>query len=339
MTVVKSRKIIAVLCICLIVIFGIVVNVKLLNLWEYDPGGNDIYYTWLEGKRLLAGENPYARVLAGNMRENDKYATYFPLFYLLSALTQWIGFRDYSTWLEVWRPIFLAFNIGIGILIFYHFYQDRLWLLGLFAAFFWLFSRWTIHVTKIVHIEFIPIFLLLLSLTLISRRKELSFLLYGCSLAIKQIAIFLLPLYLIWAWQLAEENKFKAVIKALFYIILIPAILSLPFILWNAEGFFKSILFSATRLPSSHVSAASLDALLRDSYPAFVGIKAKLPMLFLMGLIFLSSIQKTIGIYTSVLLMMAVFINFNSVLFLQYFSWIVPFIPLVLCDRYIISRE
>ena len=58
-------------------------------------------------------------------------------------------------------------------------------------------------------------------------------------------------------------------------------------------------------------------------------------MVFLMSIIFLGSIKRQIGIYTSVLLMMAVFINFNSVLFLQYFCWVVPFIPLVLCDRYI----
>jgi uncharacterized membrane protein len=339
MSVLNFKKVIALLCILLIIILGIVINIKLLNLWDYDPGGNDIYYTWLEGKRLLTGENPYARILAGNMRENDKYATYFPLFYLLSALTQWIGFQEYSTWLDLWRPIFLAFNLGIGILIFYNFYQENLLLLGLFSALFWLFSRWTIHITKIVHIEFIAIFLLLLSLILLPRKTYISFLLFGCSLAIKQIAIFLTPLYLIWAWQLAERNKLKEVIIALFYMSLIPAIVSLPFILWNAEGFFKSILFSATRLPDSHIKAASLDALIQVNYPTFVGIKAKLPMLFLMGLIFLSSIKRQIGIYTSVLLMMAIFINFNSVLFLQYFSWIVAFIPLVSCDYYIINRE
>ncbi|MGB3533897.1 MAG: hypothetical protein WBA13_10315 [Microcoleaceae cyanobacterium] len=335
MTDFNTRKIVAILSIFIIAILGIIVNIKILNLWEYDPGGNDIYYTWLEGKRLLAGENPYARILAGNMRENDKYATYFPLFYLLSAITQWIGFRDYSTWLNLWRPIFLAFNIGIGLLIYYQFYQDRLLLLGLFSSFFWLFSRWTVHVTKIVHIEFIAIFILLLSLILLPRKTITSFILFGCSLAIKQVAIFLLPLYLIWAWQLAERNKLKEVITALFYIALIPSILSLPFILWNAEGFLKSILFSATRLPDSHIKAASLDALIQVSYPAFIGIKAKLPMLFLMSLIFLGSARRQIGIYTSVLLMMAIFINFNSVLFLQYFSWIVPFLPLVLCDQYI----
>ena len=338
MIIFKNRRLIAILCIFLIVFLGIIVNIKLLNLWEYNPKGNDIYYTWLEGKRLLAGENPYVRVLAGNMRENDKYATYFPLFYLLSALTQWFGFRDYSAWIDLWRPIFLAFNIGIGLLIFYQFYQNRLLLIGLFSSLFWLFSRWTIYVNKVVHLEFIAIFFLLLSLILLPRKKYLSFILFGCSLAIKQIAIFLLPLYLIWAWQLTEENKFKEVVTALLFICLIPGILSLPFILWNAEGFFKSILFSATRLPDSHLKAASLDALIRVNYPAVVGLKAKLPMLFLMGLVFLGSIKRQIGIYTSVLLMMAVFINFNSVLFLQYFCWVVPFIPLVICDQ-LVNKE
>ena len=337
MFVLFSRKPITFLCIVLIIVLGIVVNIELLNLWDYDPGGNDIYYTWLEGKRLLAGENPYARILAGNIRENDKYATYFPLFYLLSAFTQWIGFRDYSIWLNVWRPIFLAFNIGIGVLIFYQFDRENLLLLGLFSSLFWLFSRWTIHVTKIVHIEFIAIFLLLISLILLPRKTHLSFLLFGFSLAIKQVAIFLTPLYLIWAWQLADRNKLKEVLIALFYISIIPAIISLPFILWNAEGFFKSILFSATRLPDSHIKAVSLDALIQVNYPTFVGIKAKLPMLFLMSIIFISSARRQIGIYTSVLLMMAVFINFNSVLFLQYFSWIVPFIPLVLSEQYILD--
>ncbi len=333
MTIWKNKKWLVILCIALIVISGIIVNVKLLDLWTYQPKGDDIYYTWLEGKRLLAGENPYARVLAGNMRDNDKYATYFPLFYLLSALTQWLGFRDYSVWLELWRPIFLGFNIGIAILIFQQFNRKNLLILGLFSSLFWLFNRWTIHVTKIVHLEFIAIFFLLLSLILLSRNKNLSFLLFGCSLAFKQIAIFLLPLYLIWAWQLSQENKLKDVFTALLLISFIPGILSLPFILWNGEGFLKSILFSATRSPSSHLSAASLDALMRVNYPAFVGIKAKLPMLFLMSLIYLSSLKQQIGIYTSVLLTMAIFINFNSVLFLQYFCWVVPFLLLVLCDQ------
>src|SRR5687768_7823003 len=63
-------------------------------LWIHpdDLMMEDIYYIWLEGKRIINGENPYGRVLTGNMRNNDKYATLFPIAYLLSALIQKIGF-------------------------------------------------------------------------------------------------------------------------------------------------------------------------------------------------------------------------------------------------------
>ena len=326
------RNIIAIICLFLIAFVGIVINIKLLNLWDYNTKEEDIYYTFIEGKRILAGENPYARVLTGDMRDNDKYATYFPLFYLLSALTQLLGFQEYSAWISLWRPIFLMFYIGIAGLIFYKLYKNRLLTIGLFAALFWLFNRWTLHVSKIAHLEFISIFFLLLSLIIFPKNKYISLILFSLSLAFKQIAIFLLPLYLIWVWQSSEDNQLKDTLIALLLILSIPVITSLPFISWNAEGFFKSILFSATRNPSVSFKAMSLDALIGLKIPEFVGIKAKLPMLFMMSLVFLSAIKRQIGIYTSVLLIMSVFVDFNSVLFSQYLCWIVPFIPLVICD-------
>lgn len=77
------------------------------------------------GKRILSGENPYARVLAGDMRENDKYATYFPLLYLLSAAAQWAGLRDYDSWIFFWRQVFFLFTLAVGFLIFHVLYQRR----------------------------------------------------------------------------------------------------------------------------------------------------------------------------------------------------------------------
>ena len=68
-------------------------------------------------------------------------------------------------------------------------------------------------------------------------------------------------------------------------------------------------------------------------------IRAKLPMFFLMGLVFLIAIKRQIGIYTSTLLTMSVFVDFNSVLFLQYFCWIVPFIPLAICEMIATNRQ
>ena len=69
---------IALLCLLAILLAGAAVNMR---LWKTDTKGEDIYYAWVEGGRILNGENPYGRVLAGNMRDNDKYATYFPVFY------------------------------------------------------------------------------------------------------------------------------------------------------------------------------------------------------------------------------------------------------------------
>ncbi|NEO99678.1 MAG: hypothetical protein F6K58_13565 [Symploca sp. SIO2E9] len=334
----KNQKFVGFTCLLIITLVGIGV-VFSIQLWDYNTEQEDIYYIWLEGKRILSGENPYARILSGDMRDNDKYATYFPLFYLLSALTQLLGFKEYSTWVYLWRHIFQVFNLGISHLIFYQFYKNKILILGLFASFFWYLNRWTIHVNQIAHIDFVSIFFLLLSLAIIDKYKYLSFLFFGLSLSLKQIAIFLLPLYLIWAWQESEKDKLERTVKSLLLILVIPLVTSLPFIIWNAEGFFKSIIFSATRSPAGHLGVPSIDELIGLVIPEFVGIKAKLPMLLIMSLVFIGAIKRQIGIYTSVLLTMVVFVDFNSVLFRQYLCWVVPFIPLAICDRIFTNKQ
>src|SRR5512144_813675 len=71
-----------------------------MRFWSLDTVGSDTYYSWVEGRRILDGKNPYERILHGNMQENNKYATYFPLFYEASALLQRIGIRQYQPWLD-----------------------------------------------------------------------------------------------------------------------------------------------------------------------------------------------------------------------------------------------
>ncbi len=158
-----------------------------LVFFTYGAEGEDIYYSYLEGKRILSGENPYERVLAGNMRDNDKYATYFPLFYMLSALTQAIGLKEFSEWLFLWRIIFLIFNIGIAYLIYDIINSFNLQLIAILGAIVWLFNRWTLYVAYIAHLDFLPIFFLILSLKLFSKHKRASFLFFWLSLALKQI--------------------------------------------------------------------------------------------------------------------------------------------------------
>ena len=50
------------------------------RFYQHDDKNEDVYYIYLEGKRIIDGENPYERILEGDMRINKKYPTYFPLF-------------------------------------------------------------------------------------------------------------------------------------------------------------------------------------------------------------------------------------------------------------------
>jgi hypothetical protein len=312
------------LCLPLLLVACVLVNIP---LWKSDAKGTDIYYDWIDGQRILSGENPYARVLAGNMRDNNKYTTYFPVFILLSWLTQLVGLREFSQWIAFWRAIFLFCNLGIAGAIFYLLYRRQHYGTALFGALFWIFNRWVLYIVTIAHLDFIAILLLIASLGLFEKRRWSALLLLSLSLGVKQIAIFLVPLYLIWTWRAAERNRPREVLLAALVIASVPVVTALPFVAWHAEGFAKSIIFSLTRVFDASYAEPSVDVLL-----GWTGIPARLPMLGLMVLVYWIAWRRKIGMYTSVLFVMATFIAFSTVLFRQYLSWVIPFIPLVVCD-------
>lgn len=311
------------LVLLLLMVAGLLMHISFWLTPASDLMGEDIYYIWLEGQRIVVGENPYARVLASDMRDNDKYATYFPLAYLFSALVQKLGFPEFLDWLYLWRPLSFLFHLGIVALVLRFFCNRGLWLFGFVAASVLLIGRWSVYITRVHHLEFAAIFFLLLSLLLLKNHTKWALFAFSLSLGIKQIAIFLLPLYLVYLWKTASETKqIKEAGMGLLIILSVPVLTSLPFVVWNAEGFVKSIVFSATRAGSSHIEAApSLDVILSQTWPWLVGLKAKLPMLLLMGLIYLSFLTEKVSILACSALVMMVFLYFNSVLFLQYFLW------------------
>jgi hypothetical protein len=327
----SGRKV-AMLCLLGLLLAGAAVNAR---FWKLDTTEQDIYYAWVEGGRILNRENPYARVLAGNMLDNDKYATYFPLFYELSALTEWAGLRDYGSWIGFWRAIFLAINLAIAATLFLLVYPRGKLLAAIFAAAFWLFNRWTLHVSAIAHLDFVPILLLLVSLGLFRKHRLAALFLFSLSLAVKQIGIFLAPLYLVWTWHAVEAKRdhLRQTLLAALVIASVPFLTALPFLIWNVEGFARSVFFSVTRIPMDHFGTVSIDGLL--GWPGAVG---KLPMLVLMLLVTILAWRGRIGPYTGALLVMATFVNFNAVLFTQYLVWVVPFIPLVICDLWDAAR-
>ena len=292
-----------------------------MRFWSINTVGSDTYYSWVEGRRILDGRNPYERILHGNMQENQKYATYFPLFYEASALVQLAGCRQYYAWISFFRYIFLAFNLATGFALFVLTFSKRTWALSLLAVLFWYFNRWTLTASRVVALDFIPIFLMVLSIGMFERYRKTSLLLFSFSLAFKQIAVFIAPLYLIWEYE--QSRSLKNVIVAGLWIVSIPLLSSIPFLYWNAEGFIKSVAFSATRNAATQFGADSIDVVANLS-----GLVARLPILaVLLGAYFVAG-QKAVGHYAAAMLVMGIFIGFNPVLFVQYFAWLMPLLPL-----------
>lgn len=288
----------------------------------------DIYYSYLEGRRLREGKNPYARVLEGDMLENQKYATYFPVFYELSFVSQNLGLKQSFAWIAFWKVIFVIFEFAVGFLLYAALAQRRLEWLGVFAAGFWLFNRWTLKVVEMSNLDFIPIFFMLLSLLLFPRHKWWALFLFSLSLGFKQIAIFMAPLYLIWIWRAAtEQTRWRDLALATLLIVSVPLVSGIPFLFWNAEGFIKSIVFSATRYGSNQFDIPSLDQIM-----GWQGVSARLVMLALMGAVYVAVWRGYGKKYFAAFLVMTVFLDYNAVLYSQYPAWVAPLVPLVLLD-------
>ncbi len=293
-----------------------------------DLTDQDIYYSYLEGRRLLHGNNPYGRILHGDMVNNDKYATYFPVFYELSFLTQKLGLVAFEPWFALWMVVFIVFELAIAVLLFWALLRCGLPWGGLFAAGFWLFNRWTLQVLQIGHLDFLPIFFLLLSLELLPRKKWLALFFFSLSLGLKQIAIFLAPLYLIWLWQATEGQRVRDLLIGMGVIASVPLVSSIPFLAWDARAFVLSILFSTTR--------SAFDT---SQFPAAVGafaggnaLVSRIAMLALMLILFAFAWRMRGVHYAFAFLVMLVFVSFNPVLFVQYILWLIPLALLLLSD-------
>ncbi|MBI3142214.1 MAG: hypothetical protein HYZ16_05260 [Bacteroidetes bacterium] len=298
-----------------------------LNTKKFGKVGDweDIYYIYLESKRIAEGENPYERVLAGNMRDNDKYATYFPLLYTLGSGIIVLGAESFVAYQQVWQVISVLCLLAIGFLVYHTLASLGYYLLGFFAVAFVLFNRWTLYVSGVAQIDFIAMLPLLLSLLWLRKNFVIALMLFGLSLAVKQIAIFLTPLYMVWAWQVYGQRLWA--LRGLVYAAAIPLLVSLPFMIWNLKGFIYSVFFSATRNPSTHIGADSMDVVMH-----MAGLAAKLPMLGMMGLVFVLAYTKKLGPMLATAFVFILFIDFNSVLFRQYFVWALPFLALAVAD-------
>jgi uncharacterized membrane protein len=333
----KPLAVMTIFCAALITTYAGFVDFARLRADELSTH-RDIYALWQDGGRILHGENPYARTLANTNGVNHKYSTYFPLFYLLSAGSQML-LPDYPQFILFWRTVSFAVYAGIGLILAAPFYRRGTMIVAMSVLLLWLFNRWTLKGVQLVHIDFLAIAPMLASLLLLDRHRRTSLLLLGLSLAIKHLAIFIAPLYLVWIWTApqpspvhrasAPVSRVGRALSAVFWIALIPGLLSLPFLILNARAFVDSILFSATRSDEFRTPAESLDDLM--DWPRTRG---KLLMLGMMFLIYAAAAQHRLGRFAAALLVMTFFAGFNAIWFPQYEVWPIALLPLVALDGY-----
>jgi uncharacterized membrane protein len=295
----------------------------------YKLETEDIFYTFREGQSILHRQNPYARIHQSDMLHNDKYATYLPGGYYISAAMQAAGLTRFTPWLRYWRKATFVFHVGSALLLFLLLYDVRRSLaLCVLGVTIFLFNRWSLFVLYVSHLDTLALFAFLAGMVLRHRKPPAAWVCFGISLAIKQMAIFAVPLLLIDAWQNASgerAERWRETVKATLLIGLVPLLVCAPFLLLDPVGLIKSVLFSVTREPSHHMIAPAL----LDSM-GLTGSVARLPMLVLFAALYAVAWKARLPLSAGLALHFMIFVYFSPVLFQQYILWQVPFVLLTL---------
>jgi len=311
----KSKKnigIIIVFVICMFVSKAVFDHTK-QPLSYYQS--QDIHSHWQASKDILNGKNPYIPILNSDMEKNNKYPTYLAGFYYLIAPTV-KNYKNFNDWIEMWKIVSVIFYGLVGFLIFYNSHKNSKTFPGLLLAGIWFFNRWSIYLAITLSMDTIPIFLLLLSLTIINTYPKKSLVIFGTQLALKHLTIFLLPLFII---KTAKKGTVEN-IKNLLLIIVPMLIVSIVFLIKSPSAYLKSVLFTGTRLAETHFTVTSLTV---GEIFKVEGLNERLPILFFVSIVYYLLATKRISFIVSVILIMLISITFNPIFFLQYQAWFI----------------
>lgn len=298
----------------------------------------DIYYEYEVAKQIQKGENPYLRILQGDMLENDKYATQLPQYYNFLALVRDHSNDNFEGFIESFRFILFVSQVLGGIFIYLIFRNQNKKLIGLCAAIFYVFNVWTLNSIIYLKQDVLAISLLIASFYFLNSKKctPISYILFGLSLGIKYIGVFAFPIFLIpYLNNKIELKKLVLNLLLLFLVLVLPTI---PYLLEDFNSFSRSVLFSLTRSPSDSDIIYGYNGLLVESNESFSDaeifdkFKPRIPlfiaMLLTSALVLLRKIKKGTYLFLSLL----VFSVFNPIIFPQYITWIPPFALFPLLD-------
>ena len=179
---------------------------------------------------------------------------------------------------------------------------------------------------RVSHTDFVGVLLLVVAAVLTKRWPLIAATLLGASLAVKPVAVLLVPLFLIVVWQQQPGWKRFALMVGL--LLLIPFLTTLPFLLTDFSATVQGILTPATRAAQSHYAGAPSF----DQWLDVVGPSKSALLLLLVGMVYLGTWRRRVDFISGSLLVMTIVIAFTHVLFHQYVIWLIPFIPLALLE-------
>ncbi|WP_114993600.1 hypothetical protein [Synechococcus sp. UW179A] len=320
----KSQRTVLLLLGIALVIATIVIH----HLWGLRGAerltSKDIYYVWEEGKSIADGVNPYARIIGKSLRDNNKYPTYLPLSYYFVAILDRIGFQSFFDFIRVWRPFNVFCHLGIAIVTFSTYNQQRKPISGLIACSILLLGRWSAYIVNVQHLEFAAILPILLAGQQLNRRPKFSALMFGLSLSVKHIGIILLPSFLLGLEpeRVSSDKQFKGkqLITYGAIALAIPLIISIPFLLDQPSGFLLNVLFSTTRDFRDHGNATGTRMIL-------TGVDGtRLLMVVLIAMNWIAQIKEKINFWFASTITLLIFLQFNAVIFAQYYIWLASFL-------------
>lgn len=324
---------IALIVLCALAIFAR--SVFLAN----DLGERDIYYQHVEALKIRDGINPYERILGEDLRINKKYPTFLPFSYLvILGLSSLVGY-DFVAFTVVLRALTLLADCLTALVLLRIGQKKRLPFLGLAAAAFWLFSRWSIYNFAQARLDGIAISLAVLAVYLYRRSSRFwPFFVMSFSLGVKQLGVFILPLFF---FDSLRGRNWADLLRRAALLFSIPLVFSLPFFLKNPEGLLYSLGFSFTRLPEISNVDFGWDLITRElgNYllpkSGLVGtfrgmmlyyVFPRFPLFILFFLLMTFAYLEKWGKYLTALVGMLLFLSLNPVIFSQYFVWVMPFV-------------
>lgn len=310
-------------------------NARGLN--SFDSG--DVQRGFQRGLTVLNDQNPYLEFNPDQMLDQEKVPGFFPLYFYLMAFIAKISNYSFVIFLENLRLLVFFCYLGIGSII-YILLRERSKILALFGMIIFMFNRWTVSDVLSLKQDSYVILLLLISLLVLKNHRNFSFLIYGIATAIKHITIFALPIYFVEIITLFQNKKAKKTELLLSCILLVAPIIvpSIKYIKETPKNYFNAIIYNLTR------SSEGVDNLNRGfdsmlilynqdkNQSNFYYMLPRLPMLIAFIMLFLVLLTKKINIWQYCTLAYLVFIGFNPVLFGQYYTWFLAFMPLTFVD-------